>query len=189
MRRKVLLGITKEKDIVFCEAEITYRNGYREFSASFDVVTPFKNVESDGIEYYEELLSNCYDDSQKYNLCEKYDCTPFELAERMAEDGEIETLADEKDCSLYPERIEVDGVEFAFEFSSCGQYDIFESEDEAIIEFTDEESVKKLYNFWQKYHLKEITEDIETEILQVMKKLGNIEIENTIEYYIKKYIL
>lgn len=189
MRKKVLLGITKEKDIVFGEVEITYRNGYREFAASFDVVTPFENVESDGIEYCQELLNNCYDDNQKYNLCKNYDCTPSELAERMAEDGEIETLADERDCSLYSERIEVDGTEFAFESSTCGQYDIFESEDETIIEFTDEESVKKLYDFWQKYHLKEITEDTEAEILQVIEKLENIGIENTIEYYVRKYIL
>ena len=113
MSKKYLLGINNDNEIVFGEFEIATRNGYNEFTASFDTVAPFEVEESDGIEYMEELLDSCYDNGEKYRLCVQYDCAPSELAEIMAENEYISTNADEKDCSLYSNRIYVDDIEYA----------------------------------------------------------------------------
>ena len=150
MRKKFLIGINENKEIIFGEVEITTRNGYKEFTASFESVVPFENEESNGVEYYESLLEDCYSAEDKYNLCERYDCKPSELAETMAEEEGVETLADERDCSLYSNRIYVNGTEYAFESCSCGQYDFLENSD--IVQYTNEKAVKKIYDFWKEKH-------------------------------------
>ena len=123
MRKKYLLGATKDNGIIFGEFEVTNRNGYPEFTASFDEVNPFTADElEDGEDYYEELLESCYDDEGKYKLCEMYNCRPSELAECMADECGTEPM-DMRDCSLYPEIIDVDGIDYYFESGSCGQHD------------------------------------------------------------------
>ena len=137
MGRKILLGFTNDNEVVFGEAEITTRNGYKEFTACFSTVRPFEDEETDGVAYYEELLGDCYSDEQKYKLCEEYDCKPSELAETMAEDEGIEKLSETLDCSVYNNTIYVNGSEWAFESISGGPHDIMEDED--MIEFTNKE--------------------------------------------------
>lgn len=189
MRKKILLGITEENEIVFAEVEITTRNGYKEFTASFDTVAPFVNEESDGVEYCQELIINSYDDAEKYRLCERYDCSPSELANEMAGDMYIKTLADEKDCSLYSNRIYVDGVEYAFESVGFGQHDIVE--DDTIKEFVNKKLAMRIYGFWKKYHLKMIDEATENEIIETINALEieAQEEETIIAEYIKKYLI
>lgn len=187
MSKKYLLGINNDNEIVFAEFGITTRNGYNEFTACFDTVAPFEVEESDGIEYIEELLESCYDDGGKYRLCVQYDCTPSELPQLMAENEYIETNADEKDCSLYSDRIYVDDVEYAFESMGCGQHDI---RDEGMKEYTNKKAVEELLNLWDSYHLKEVDDSIIEKVAHLQEELGLdcTEEENKIAEYIKKYL-
>ena len=180
--------MNENKEVILGEVEITTRNGYKEFTASFDSVTPFENEESNGVEYYENLLDECYSAEDKYNMCERYDCKPSELVEVLAEEEGIETLADEKDCSVYSNRIYVNGVEYAFESMSGGQYDFLEDCD--MLQYTNEKAVKKIYDFWKEKHLKEITDKEEEEILKVLSELELTpqEEEETIAQYIENYL-
>jgi hypothetical protein len=182
----VLLGRT-DNEIIFGNFTITDRNGYNEFTASFDTVAPFENEESNGVEYFEELLESCYNDEDKYRLCEQYDCSPSQLAEEMASDEGIDTIADEKDCSLFDSRIYVNGIEYAFESSSCGQHDIME--DEEMVEFTKKELVLKMYEYWKQYHLKEVDGKVLADILETMQKLEEFDKYSTkAEEIIKNYV-
>ena len=187
MGKKYLLGINNDNEIVFGEFGITTRNGYNEFTACFDTVAPFEVEESDGIEYMESLLDDCYDDGDKYRLCVQYDCTPSELAERMAENEYISTNADEKDCSLYSNRIYVGNIEYAFESMSCGQHDIRE---EGMKEYINKKAIDELLNLWDNYHLKEVNDDIVEKVaqLQLILDLETAEEEETIANYIKKHL-
>lgn len=185
MEIRRLLGISEHNKILFGEFEIRERDGKKTFSASFDVVTPFEVEESDGIEYMENLLEECYSDADKYELCEKFDCTPSELAENMAWEANICTNADEKDCSLYNERIMADGIEYAFESASCGQHDIRK---DGVKEYVNKKAVEKLLNLWDEYHLKEISTEFAQEVEELVKTL-DIDIEEKISEYIRKYIL
>lgn len=187
MRKKYLLGINNNNEIVFGEFEVRGQNDEKIFSASFDTVAPFEVEESDGIEYMEELLDSCYNDGDKYRLCIQYDCAPSELPQIMAENEYIQTNADERDCSIYDNRIYVGDVEYAFESMSCGQHDI---RDEGMKEYTNKKAVEELLNLWDNYHLKKVDDSIieKTAKLQEELELDCTEEENKIAEYIEKYL-
>lgn len=187
MSKKYLLGINNDDDIVFAEFGITTRNGYNEFTASFDTVEPFEVEESDGVEYMERLIDDCYDDGDKYRLCVRYDCTPSELPQALAEEEYIQTNADEKDCSLYDNRIYVDGIEYAFESVGGGQHDI---RDEGMKEYTNKKAIEELLNLWDNYHLKKVDDIIVEKVAKLQKELelDCTEEETKIAEYIKKYL-
>lgn len=187
MSKKYLLGINNDNEIVFGEFGITTRNGYNEFTACFNTVAPFEVEESDGIEYMESLLDDCYDNAQKYELCERFDCAPSELAERMAENEYISTNADEKDCSLYSNTIYVNGTEYAFESMGGGQHDI---RIEGMKEYTNKKAVDELLDLWDNYHLRKVDDNIVEKVaqLQAELELECAEEENKIAEYIEKYL-
>lgn len=188
MKNKYLLGFNNDNEVVFAEFEIDNMNGYPRFSASFDCVRPFEVKETDGIEYMQELLDSCYDDDYKYKLCERFDCPPSELAERMAEDQGIDTNADELDCSAYPVKIKVDGVQYAFESMSCGQHDI---RDEGLKECVSQSKVDALLYLWDNYHLKEIKTDNLKDMIEDLQKdlfMSEETQQKIISMYIEKYI-
>lgn len=177
-----LLGFSKEKEVVFGSIEI--RGGA--LFASFDTVAPFLNKKSDGIEYFSEMLNDCYSNSEKFELCKKLDCKPSELVRALVEKEGVNTLADERDCSIYSERLTVDGNEWAFESSSSGQHDILE---DGMLEFVNKKDVMELYTLWKAYHLKKVDDTIVEQVAQLRQKLdiGVCEEEAIIASYIKKY--
>ena len=177
MRRKFLLGATKNNEVVFCEVEIRDRNGKLEFSASFDAVYPFEYDET----YLMGRLLNqldSYDDSYLYNLCKIYDCKPNDLAENVWADSYIEDIID---ISLYPDSIEVDGNEWYFESSCCGQHDTREE-----MEFYVNETLyNRIMELWDEYHLKEINNSIVEEVNSILNELEQVDEEEWITNYIK----
>ncbi len=107
----------------------------------------------------------------------------------MAENDGITNVNETLDCSLYANLIFANGIEYCFESGSCGQHDIFEDEQE-FEEFTNEQATRKLYEYWKNYHLKEVTNEQEQEIMQLVEQLPTDykEIENTIKSYLEKYV-
>ena len=177
MRRKFLLGATKNNEVVFGEVEIRDRNGKLEFSASFNTVYPFEYDET----YLMGRLLNqldSYDDSYLYNLCKIYDCKPNDLAENVWADSYIEDIID---ISLYPDSIEVDGNEWYFESSSCGQHDTREE-----MEFYVNETLyNRIMELWDEYHLKEINNSIVEEVNSILNELEQVDEEDWIKNYIR----
>ena len=177
-----LLGFSKEKEVVFGNIEVRGRV----LTASFDTVTPFLNEESNGVEYFNKMIEECYSASDKYELCEKFDCKPSELAKILAEEEGVNTLADERDCSIYGDRLMVDGNEWAFESGCGGQYDFLKN---GMLEYVDKKVVIELYTLWRAYHLEKVDDFIIEQVAQLRKKL-DIDIgkkEEKIASYIKKY--
>ena len=66
-----------------------------------------------------------------------------------------------------------------------------DEDEEEFEEFTDEDATKKLYKYWKQYHLKEITDEQEKDINQLLEKLPTDynEIENIIKTYLQKYVI
>lgn len=177
MRKKFLLGATKNNEVVFGEVEIRDRNGKLEFSASFDTVYPFEYDETYLMERVVDNL-DCYDKSDLYDLCERYDCKPSELAEKFWADSYIEDIID---ISLYPDSIEVDGNEWYFESSCCGQCDTREE-----MEFyVNENLYNRIIELWDEYHLKEIDNSIVEEVNSILNELEQVNEEKWIANYIK----
>ena len=181
MKKKYLLGATSDNELVFGEFKITHRNGYAEFTASFNTVRPFNGDNFDLKEYFEEILE-CLDKESKYDDCERLDCKPSELAEYLA--NECNDVRDVLDCSLYPECYTVDGDSWYFESGSCGQHDTRDDMDEII----NPEAYNLLHKLWDTYHLKKVDNEIisQVEVLEAM--LAEVDEEEWIVDYIQRHM-
>lgn len=179
---KYLMGSTKNKELVFAEFEVRNWNGYPEFTACFNSVRPFNENDVDIEGYIEESLYS-YDKSTLYEMCENYDCSPSELAERMVQ--EIDSVADVIDCSLYSEFYPIDGNDYYFESCSGGQYD---SRDDMEI-YTNKRVYDAIHKLWDKYHLKQVDSAVELEVIELKNELAKIDEEKWIVDYIKEYII
>lgn len=176
--KKYLLGATENKEIVFGEFGVTNRNGYPEFTASFDLVRPFKGEEYDLTQYYEDWCDDMGKD-YLYDLCVRFDCAPSELAEHLAD--ECDDIRDALDCSLYPEVINVNRIDWYFESSSCGQHD---TREEMEI-YTNKAAYDLLHKLWDKHHLCKVDGSViaKTQALEAM--LHVIDEEEWIKDYIR----
>ena len=181
MRKQLLVGATTDNELVFANLEVRTWNGHPEFSASFDTVHPFNMEEIDLEEMAKNYLEGC-DREMLYDLCEEYDCSPSNLLNVYAKNTSIDEIMD---LSLYSNYINIDGAEWRFKSSGCGQQDTRNNMNIYVN--------KKLYNriikLWDKYHLKEISEDIQEEIEKIITQLEEIEEEQWIRDYIKMYII
>ena len=175
---KYLLGATKDKEFVFGEFEVTTRNGYSEFTASFETVRPFTANEVDVKDYYENLIDEM-DDKWLVQTLKQYDCSFSELAENLANDnGEIQ---DVRDCSLYSEIIEVNNIDWYFESGTCGQHDTREEMDIII----NKEIYNKIHELWDNYHMKKIDDSIIEEVDKLQIELQNLNEKAWIINYIE----
>lgn len=155
MRNKYLLGATKEGNLAFGEFEIRecHPNGSSDFqqyifSASFDLVRPFNSEDIDE-EYIDNYLDG-FDKETLYDMCREYHCAPQNLAEEYLQDHDVMDIVD---CSLYPEVIEIHGVDYMFEADGCGQIDLLDQMDK----FTNFKAFSLLYMLWRQYHLKTLS--------------------------------
>ena len=138
MRKKYLLGVNNNGELVFGEFKVTERNGYPEFTASFNTVFPI------GASIY-----------------------------------------DIRDCSLYSEKIDVDGITYYFESSSCGQHD---TRKDGMKLYTNQKAYDKLHEFWDLYHLKKVDEEVIKEVQELHEVLSKIDEKEWIENWIKENI-
>lgn len=151
-----------------------------DFSASFDTVKPFKGDDFDLEEYYEDYLENL-DKEYKYDLCERFDCKPSELAGNLA--AECYDVRDALDCSFYPECYEIDGESWYFESVGGGQYD---SRKNGMETYTNQSIYNKLHELWDAYHLKKVDNGIIAQVENLAKMCEDIQEHE--EEWIKDYI-
>lgn len=183
-RTRYLLSAMEDREIVFGEFGITTRNGYAEFTASFNTVRPFNADElEDASDYYEDLLENCYSDADKYQLCERFSCRPTELAECLADENGSDPM-NIRDCSLFPEWYEIDGSNWYFENGSCGQHDTRGDMDE----YTNKAAYDALHALWDAYHLKQVDTATIEAVERLQAELSKVDVEEWICDYINRQI-
>lgn len=159
MRNKgVLLGSTRNGELVLADIEIRYANWRKAytFTVSFNSVRPF-NVEQFDVEGYWRDNIDYLDKDTVLNALESFDCKYSELPEYMADDLGIEGTVD---CSNDIDWVTIDGDDWAFELVSCGQHDTRGE----MFEFIDQAAYDELHKLWDKYHLHALTEDKAREI-------------------------
>ncbi len=182
MRNEFLLGATKNNELAFGSFEITHRNGYAEFTASFHTVRPFNGENYDLEEYFKGVIG-CMDKESLYDSCVYHDCKPSELAECFA--NECDDVRDALDCSLYPKCHDVDGESWYFESGSCGQHDTRDEMEEVIYPA----AYNLLHELWDNYHLKKIDEKVESQVEKLIDMFDDcINEEAWIINYIQRHI-
>ena len=177
---KILLGATKDNELVFANFGISNRNEYPKFTASFDMVRPLDGDSIDFVEYCEEYITKCGADELRH-LLGKYDCRLSELAEMMADDTGID---DAIDCSLYPETYTIDGIDWYFESMGCGQHDTRGE----MAEYVNEDAYNVLHELWDKYHLKQADSVIAYTVEHIAHVLSLTNTEDWITDFIHRHI-
>lgn len=192
IRKNFLLGVNKEENkIYFGKIEVTTRNGYKEFTASFDVGEAFDINDIDLQEQCQDLW-DCYDAQQKLDLLYDGDRTREDVFDDWTRYSDYKEF---KDCSCTDYETELNnGQTINFETTCGGQHDIREDKEEFNnIIFTDKKAVDLILELWNKYHLKNIEnniQDVESKINEILKRINNYndrEYEN-IENFIKANI-
>lgn len=192
IRKNFLLGVNKEEGkIYFGEIEITTRNGYKEFTASFDVGEAFDIDDIDLQEQCQDLW-DCYDAQQKLDLLYDGDRTREDVFDDWTRYSDYKEF---KDCSCTDYETELNnGQTINFETTCGGQHDIREDKEEFNnIIFTDKKAVDLILELWDKYHLKNIEnniQDVENKINEILKRIDKYsdrKYEN-IENFIKSNI-
>lgn len=189
MRKKVLLGATKDKEIVFGEFELTHRNGYPEFTASFDTVRPFREREINLEDYFEDYADPRVMGAEWIiEQCNRFDCSPKNLPRELAD--ECDDVRDALDCSLFPECYEVRNEygsreDWYFESGSCGQLDTKED----MTEYVDKTAYDNIYSLWQLFHLKEVNEEKCLQRFEEIESALNVDWEEWITDYIRREMM
>lgn len=177
MGTQYLLGATSNNELVFGKFGVTYRNGYAEFTASFNTVRPFNGENFDLKQYYEDWMEGV-DKECLYDLCERFNCSPLELAKECID------VRDALDCSLYPECYTVNGDSWYFESVSCGQYD---TRDE-MEEITNPEAYRLLHELWDNYHLTKVDYEVIFQVENLKALLDGVNEEEWIIDYINRHM-
>ena len=173
--KNILVGATLDNELVF--ADISIREN-KTFSASFSLVTPTKIDTSYLYERFTSLMEEL-SKSELYDLCEQYDCSPFKLIDEMFYYTSVDEILD---LSLFPEQVEINGDEWVFESSSCGQINTRS----LMSEYIDEDSYMRLMTIWQDFHLKQIDDDTIKEVEMIIEQLNEVDQIEWIENYIKE---
>ena len=147
MKTKLLIATTERKELVFANIETNRKY----FSICFDEVYAIE-VSS---EYLKERLENnleCYDKESLFELCETYDCSPSELADKMYINLTVEEIID---ISLFPDEFRVNGVDDSiyFESNGCGQHDT-----RGFSTPINEHIYNMIHDAWDAWHLKSLEE-------------------------------
>lgn len=171
MKKEFLIGGSENlENIIIMELEIRDWNGYPEFTASFSEGELFnideKNEEAE--DYYNEVF-NCMDAETKLKYLQDGDITKQDWIEECIR-YEYD-YRDRVDCSCTDYEFTRDGASYNYQTIGGGQLDPRDYDYFIPVNST----VKKLLEFWDKHHLKEITEKEFEELKKLCKNMESFE--------------
>lgn len=177
MKKTILIGV-KNNTIITTNLEITERNGYPEFTASFNVGEAFNVdcVDEDYKKEYFEEVWNCYDAETKLNLLNDGEKTKKDV---ISDWNYYSDYTEIKDCSCTNYEITNNDITINFETIGCGQHDVREDADFSDMCFTDEKLFNNIMYYWDHYHLKEVNNE---QIEEIKKLMDSNFIENNADF-------
>lgn len=171
------------------DLELQNRNFENEFTAGFttsQIVNADETIYNEDYIYdYVDGMLDGFDSEYKLELCERYDCSPRNLCDKLTEIylSNPEEMRDLIDCSCYPNEISVNDVNYIFKSMSAGQHD---TRDELLYAI-DKELYDDIHILWDKYHLKQLDEKGLKLWESVIDRANKIDEDGEIEKFIKEY--
>ena len=180
-----VLGLTKNDEVF--QVNIS-NDSYASVSFSFSEIARTKDTIKNH-DYMRDLFEgivDCYPKEFLYDECDKYDCPPSKLPDKMAEEAlEDSTFAmDYVECSYIPEILEWENQAYIFIASSGGQHDPREEE---ILDVVDVKLYTDILEYWDKYHLKNIYDNKEALELynSIVKRMEELDDDITLVDYVE----
>ena len=180
-----ILGLTKNNEVFQVNVD---NNSYASVSFSFSEIARTKDTikNHDYMRDLYEGMVECYPKDFLYDECDKYDCPPSKLPDKMAEEVlEDSTLAmDDIDCSYIPKILEWEDQAYIFIASSGGQHDPREEE---VLDVVDVKLYTDILEYWDKYHLKNINDNEEALNLydSILKRMEELDDDKTLVDYVE----
>lgn len=171
IRKEYFIGGSKDLHSIFTmELEVTYRNGYQEFTASFNEgeLVNIDEQNENARDWYSMLFDEV-DAETKLRYLEDGDITKKEWIENCLRDEY--DYRERIDCSCTDYELYKNGSTWNFETCGCGQHDPRDCEYFIPVN----ETVNELLKFWDVHHLKEITDDEKNELLKLCDKMEEFE--------------
>lgn len=189
MRKEFLIGFTKDYEIIIAELELRDWNFENEFSASFSISSIINAdntiYDEDYIYNYVDSMLDEYDATYKLELCERYDCSPQNLCNKMTEVylNNPEEMKDLIDCSCYPNEVSINDIDYIFRADSFGQHDTRDD----LLYAIDNDLYNDIHDLWDKYHLKQLDEKGLELYNSVIERASKIDEEEEIKKFIDEY--
>ena len=195
-KKTYLLGMI-DNAVITADVEITTRNGYEEFTASFNVGRAFDVDTID--EYYKkdyyEMLWDCYDADGKLDLLMDGERTKDDVFDNWSIDDDYRNIID---CSCTDYEIDLKDEKtktittYNFETEGCGQHDCRDDADFDKMIFTNKKAFNILMKLWDEKHLKEIDTEDKKQVEEIDRLLAdyteyNDAFYNFIEEHLKAY--
>ena len=196
-RSDLFLGITCDGEVAFGHITLGEIKQNPYLGAAFETVRPICSEDFNAKEMYEDYVEDI-DDAYKYQLCERLDCKPNELAEALLDDEQNNTeseICGLLDVSLFPEHIYIDVDDetrhiWEFESACGGQHDL---EEEGMAFTMNKNAYDRMQKIWHEWHLKPV-DKVPGNIVADVKAINNTfmnqydnhsEIEDVLTKYIK----
>lgn len=141
--KRLLAGVTEDRELYFIETSITDRNGHDELTMSGFTVLPITEEEK------EEKEESYLDGEEQYYWQEAVASgSTFDSMDDWVQ--QVRDEGDHVDCSLYPKTADVEGITYYFESQGCGQHTVYHLDYYSISKTVHREMI----TLWDKYHLK-----------------------------------
>ena len=189
MRKKFLIGFTKDYNIIVAELELRDWNYENEFTATFEessIVNANETVYNEDYiyDYVENYLAGM-DDEYKYYLCDKHDCSPKDLIQTLTDLylDDPDDFMSFLDNSLYPGTINASESEYFFRAEGIGYSNIKDN----LLYVIDNELYKDIQFLYENYHLKQLDEKNLELYNSVIERASKIDEEEEIKKFIDEY--
>lgn len=189
MRKKFLIGFTKDYNIIVAELELRDQNFENELSCSFDessIINANETVYNEDYIYdYIDSMLGGYDAEYRLELCERYDCSPQNLCDKMTEIylNNPEEMKDLIDCSCYSKEISINDVDYIFRADAYGQHDTRDN----LLYAIDNDLYNDIHYLWDNYHLKQLDEKNLELYDSIIERASKIDEEEEIKKFIEEY--
>lgn len=182
-RERILLGVNDKEEFVFGEMELKEDpSGEVCFLSCGYTVEPFCGTSFDIMDYWKGVLEG-ESKEWKYDMCEKYHCSPQYLAAHLSrEEDDPRNIVD---CSLYPEEIRIKSKPWYFYSQSMGQIDEICGKG-PMKEWRDAKMLLDFILLHNQYHLKNVDRVAQMKISNFMDYCDAFREED--ERFIREYI-
>lgn len=179
-REKLFAGYDRaEGKMAWIEVEIRVYEGKKTFTLSGTECYVDRWDRYRKVEYVEEYLENM-EESWVLDRLKELDCKYSELADELIGEFDYNDMYGEHYYDV--DMLYSDEAEFHCEVTSCGQCDIRKHVDPITPQ------IARLLELWDEYHLKEITDEIEQEVIDLVDQYEVVTEQMSEELYGGKYL-
>lgn len=173
LRKTYLLGAV-DNTILTCNIEKRYKlNNCDEVGVSFNVgeLINIDNIDKDYVRDYFEEMFDCSDSKLKLWYLQDGNITKDEWLDNIVENGDYK---DVYDCSCTDYEILINGTNYNFETTCCGQHDIREQSNFKDFVYTNKKAFDLVMKLWDNFHIKKLSNEENEKVDNIIEEITTL---------------